>query len=281
MRLVVLSGLLLGIIAAVAPQLHAQSQESPTLFGSDYELSFGQLRDTLYVLDSAYLEVRLDQQMIYHRFRSGRVEKFPCSTGDAAIEDGIRTRPGIFTVQWKSKKYMSKQFEVYLNYWMPFDGGIGFHGLAGRSYYRYLGRRPSSHGCVRISNETGSKLFPNVPPGTVVYVNDGSPARVLCFGDSSIASLRFVGSDDESLLKQRLDDVQAERWDAPSLSTRLALPVRTKLPEGIAVGKVNARRITQRPIPLIKLSSPPVDTPHPVSISRPELYVPVSEVRED
>jgi hypothetical protein len=276
-RLAVLSGLL-GIIAALAPQLRAQSQESPVLFGPDYELSFGQLRDTLYVLDSAYLEVRLDQQMIYHRFRSGRVEKFPCSTGDPTIEDGIRTRPGIFTVQWKSKKHMSQQFEVYLNYWMPFDGGIGFHGLAGRSYYRYLGRRPSSHGCVRISNETGSKLFPKVPAGTVVYVHDGSPARILCFGDSSMAALQFVDSEDKSLLKQRLDDVQAERWDSPSLTTRLALPSRTKLPEGIAVGKVNARRITQRPIPLIRLTAPVMDTSHPVTIRKPVLYEPVAQV---
>jgi hypothetical protein len=280
MRLVVVFGLLC-IFAAVAPPSRAQGQESPVLFGPDYELSFLQLRDTLYVLDSSYLEVRLDQQMIYHRFRSGRVEKFTCSTGDPTIEDGIRTRPGIFTVQWKSKKYMSKQFEVYLNYWMPFDGGIGFHGLAGRSYYRYLGRRPSSHGCVRISNETGSKLFPNVPAGTVVYVHDGNPARILCFGDSSMAALQVVGKTDESLLKQRLDDVQAERWDAPSLTTRLALPSRTKLPEGIAVGKVNARRITQRPIPLIKLAAPLMDTSHPVTIRKPVLYVPVAVVEED
>ena len=67
---------------------------------------------------------------------------------------------------------------------------------------------------VRISNETGSKLFPQVPAGTVVYVHDGSPARVLCFGDSTVAALQVVGKEDQSLLKQRLDDVQAERQTA-------------------------------------------------------------------
>src|SRR5688500_19086287 len=132
-----------------------------------YNPSFGLLRDTVLVLDSTFLEVRLNEQAIYQHFRSGRVARYTCSSGDPRIKDGIATREGIYAIQWKAKKHMSQTFQCNLNYWMPFDGGIGFHGLEGRSYYRHLGRRPSSHGCVRIANETGQKILKDAPRGTV------------------------------------------------------------------------------------------------------------------
>jgi hypothetical protein len=264
--------LLLSIL--LVPSIHAQTTTA-SAFGPDYEVSFGLLRDTLYVLDSTYLEVRLDQQKIYQHFRSGRVQAYICSTGDPRIEDGIATREGIFTVQWKSKKYMSQQFGVYLNYWMPFDGGIGFHGLQGRSYYRYLGKRRSSHGCVRISNETGASLFSQVQKGTVVYVHSGAPARVLMFGDSTMQGLRVVEEGDRELLDQRIHDVLDCRWNAPSLTEKLALPARTRLDRGIAVGKADARRVTQRPIPLIRPSALPEHLPTqipPEALLHPAVY---------
>ncbi|MEO5931905.1 MAG: L,D-transpeptidase, partial [Candidatus Kapaibacterium sp.] len=137
-----LSSTILLTLACWAGSLHGQTRFS-FAEGKEYHPSFGRLRDTLFVLDSSYLEVRLDRQIILHHFRSGRIDTYPCSTGTPTITDGIATRPGIFSVQSKAKKTMSQEFQVYLNYWMGFDGGIGFHGLDGRSYYRFLGKRPS------------------------------------------------------------------------------------------------------------------------------------------
>lgn len=229
--------------------------------------SFGFLRDTLYVMDSMFLEVRLDQQTIYQRFRSGRVERYLCSTGNPAIQDGIATREGIFTVQWKSKRHFSKQFEVYLNYWMPFNGGIGFHGLDGRSYYRFLGRRRSSHGCVRISNETGAKMFPTTPSGTIVYVHSGTPARVLLFADTTrqpeVIVLNNVNSP---LLQQRLDAVLGLRWQDTALWQPLALPPRTKFTATVGVGVAAPKIITQFQLPVFRLPVPP---PSPATEQRP------------
>lgn len=203
------------------------------------EPTYDLLRDTLFVLDSVYLEVRLDKQMIVQHFRSGRTKRFPCSTGNPHLPDAIATREGIFNIQWKSKRYMSRQFEVWLNYWMPFDGGIGFHGLDGRSYYKYLGRRPSSHGCVRISNETGRELFATVPRWTVVYVHSGSPARVLQFAEPEDSALRIVEGKDTDLLKRRLDAVMRSTAGDPSLRERLALSVGEKNIGSIGVGRSN------------------------------------------
>lgn len=198
------------------------------------------LRDTLFLLDSVYLEVRLDKQVIVQHFRSGRTKRFPCSTGNPRLPDAIATREGIFSIQWKSRRYMSRQFEVWLNYWMPFDGGIGFHGLDGHSYYKYLGRRPSSHGCVRISNETGRDLFATVPRGTIVYVHSGFPARVLHFAAPGEENLRTIGEEDVELLKQRLDAVTRSDASDGSLRERLAISAGTNAIRAIGVGRANS-----------------------------------------
>jgi hypothetical protein len=224
---------------------------------SEYEPSFALLRDTLYLLDTTYLEVRLDKQMIYQHYRSGRVERHLCSTGDPSIDDGIATREGIFTIQSKEKKHMSQQFQVYLNYWMPFDGGIGFHGLEGHSYYRYLGRRRSSHGCVRIANETGAALFRTTSGGTVVYVHSGSPARVIRFADESMTDLMPMKEADYALLAQRLDAVIERRWDDSSLTRRLAISARQRLTGRVGVGRIDPTATVQKPIPLIILPFTP------------------------
>lgn len=264
--------LFLGSLLPPLAALYAQPQLEQTLWPEGYSPSFARLRDTVFILDSTFLEVRLDRQMIYQHFRSGRVDVYPCSTGDPRIKDGIATRPGIFTIQWKSKKSLSQQFQVFLNYWMPFDGGIGFHGLDGRSYYKYLGRRPSSHGCVRISNETGAKLFKNVSSGTVVFVHHGSPARMVGFGDSSLVDLELIYTIDDALFKQRLEAVSTGRWYDPSLTKRLAIPARRKFTGKIMVGSVDPDLVVQYPLPIAGIEVVPTA---PVSRLAPMRRIPL------
>jgi hypothetical protein len=254
-----LSTLLLALGSLALPWLSLHGQPALSVL-EGYQPSFNKLRDTLFLLDTTYLEVRLNEQMIYQHFRSGHVDRYPCSTGDPSIKDGIATRQGIFTIGGRSKRTLSQQFQVYLNYWMQFDGGIGFHGLDTRSYYRFLGRRPSSHGCVRISNETGTKLFGNVRSGMVVYVHGGSPARILAFADSSNPGLRSIYEIDTAILNKRIDAVRGGRWYDSSLQAQVVIPSRKKLPGKIAVGTVDPRMIVQYPIRLIEL---PLALPQP------------------
>lgn len=153
---------------------------------------------------------------------------------------------------------------TYLNYWMPFDGGIGFHGLEARSYYQYLGRRRSSHGCVRIANETGAALFKSTPTGTLVYVHSGAPARVLRFADSAMTKLQVMDQIDYSLLASRLDAVVARRWQDSSLVARLALPARKRISGKMGVGRIDPTAMIQKNIPLIILPVLPAQIDHPV-----------------
>lgn len=248
--------LFLPLLSLLASDVSAQSTRGTLL--TRYEPSFGLLRDTIHVLDSTFLEVRLNEQAIYQHFRSGRIARYSCSTGDPRIKDGIATREGIYSIQWKARKHMSQQFQVYLNYWMPFDGGIGFHGLEGRSYYRYLGRRVSSHGCVRIANETGAKIFPAAPRGTVVWVHSGSPARIVRFGDIATGGFLVMEEIDDELLDQRLAAVLERRADDPSLTLPLAIEPGRPFPGGIAVGRVDRLHAANRILPLVEPAREPI-----------------------
>jgi hypothetical protein len=182
-------------------------------------------RDTLYVLDSAYLEVNLDNQEIYRHTRSGHVDTLLCSTGNPDLPKGIATRPGIFTVKWKADVHISSHFNVPMYFWMPFDKGIGFHALEKRDYYSFLGYQPSSHGCVRVSYESGEDLFKYTPVGTLVLVHHGDPARTLEFAETTFKELRVMKRIDTGLLKRRLDAVKKGRSNDRSLKEKLAIPV--------------------------------------------------------
>jgi hypothetical protein len=148
---------------------------------------------------------------------------------------------------------------------MPFDGGIGFHGLQGHSYYRHLGRATSSHGCVRISNETGEKIFGRVGRGTLVYVHSGNPARLIAFGDSTLKNVRIMDEIDGDLLSHRLDAVLAGRLGDTALNARIALVPRARFVGRIGVGTIDPRFVAQRSLSLIDVWRLPDAAPEKVS----------------
>lgn len=197
------------------------------------------LQDTLYVLDSLFIEIDIDtQQLLLHR-SGGLIDTFLCSTGDAALPRGLATRPGIFSIRGKMKRHRSGRFNVMMLYWMPFDGGIGLHALEGAAYYGTLGDAPSSHGCVRLSRETAESLYDYLPVGTRVYVHRGIPARTLTLAERSASDLRIITAADTKLLRRRLDAVIAGRPNDPVLREKLALPAGGKGPAKIDVGRID------------------------------------------
>ncbi len=140
------------------------------------------VRDTLFTLSNYIIEVNLEEQKIYVHRRDGRTFEFLCSTGNPKLEKGVETPEGIFVIQNKARKVYSTQFDstLMLN-WMGFNLNIGFHALLGKSYYKYLGKKVSSHGCIRISRETSEFFFNNIPIGTPILIHSGKSARVIAF----------------------------------------------------------------------------------------------------
>ncbi len=142
--------------------------------------------DTVYVLGDIYLEVSLIEQKLWVHRRNAPPIMMPISSGTSTIPEGMETPTGIFTIQNKARLAISRQFDsTRMYWWMGFSGNFGIHALDGYGYYRYLGKKPSSHGCIRIAREDGEKLYDWVSPGTPIIIYILPPARILAFADST------------------------------------------------------------------------------------------------
>ncbi len=149
-------------------------------------LEFIPLRDTVYILSDKYISISLNEQKAVLHYRGDSVFTYKISSGTSRISKGVDTREGIYTVQLMARAAESRQFNnCKLLWWIGFNLNIGFHGLTTNSYYRHLGVKPTSHGCVRISREDGEDLYQRVSRGTPVLVYDSIPARIFAFADKS------------------------------------------------------------------------------------------------
>jgi hypothetical protein len=150
------------------------------------------IRDTLFTLQPFYIEIDLNTQTGYLHSKDGSVKTFGISSGTDRLEKGINTKEGLYVIQSKMTKWYSKQFDntLMLN-WMGFNYGIGFHALKTSGYYRHLGKKRSSHGCVRISRATAKFLFDTVKIGTPVIVRKGPSVITISFADSTQKLLHY------------------------------------------------------------------------------------------
>jgi hypothetical protein len=148
-------------------------------------INFKNIRDTVYTLKDHIIEINLTTHEGILRFRNGKTEVFPLSGGTKNISDGIETREGLFTLHWKSKKQYSTQFDsTVMLYWMSYNSGIGLHALSTNGYYKHLGKKNVSHGCVRVSREDAKEIFDILERGTPVLVHKGRNAITVAFGDN-------------------------------------------------------------------------------------------------
>ena len=155
------------------------------------------LRDTVYTDQDLWLELRIDQQTLYVHHRDGRVVKYPVSTGIPGASKSIESRPGLFAIFIKEEVHLSTQFNnARMNYYMPYNMGIGFHGLPGTGYYGNLGVRPSSHGCIRMRNEDVRVLFGLCKIGTLVLSHKGHSARTVSFAPEGFVNESEYSKED-------------------------------------------------------------------------------------
>jgi hypothetical protein len=155
------------------------------------------LRDTVYTDKDKYLELRIDEQMLYVHYRNGHVKEYPVSSGNKYLSKGIESRPGLFAIFLKEELHLSSQFnDAKMYYYMPYNMGIGFHGLAGTGYYGSLGIRPSSHGCIRMRTADAKVLFNECEIGTLVLSHRGQSARVVAFALEGFKNEREYSKDE-------------------------------------------------------------------------------------
>lgn len=141
--------------------------------------------------------------------------------------------------------------------WMGFNYGIGFHALQSNSYYRYLGVKRSSHGCLRISRETAEELYSTLELGTPILVYDGDKAVEIAFGDSSTA-YDFLSYDEiRTSLTERYTSLYEGSYFQKARPRLLIDRTNVKHP-GLPVGKgkkIAARQIIKPLSVFVALSS--------------------------
>ncbi|MCX6166168.1 MAG: L,D-transpeptidase [Ignavibacteriae bacterium] len=175
---------------------------------SEKDLSSG-LKDTVYTDKDCWLELRIDQQMLYQHWRDGKLNKYPISTGNKYLSRSIESRPGLFAIFVKEELHESSQYNnAKMFYFMPFNQGIGFHSLAGTGYYGNLGVAPSSHGCIRMRHEDVKKLFKDCPLGTIVIAHRGYSARTIGFAPKEYKNTEEYTKDEyKKMLAENLSNI--------------------------------------------------------------------------
>lgn len=123
-------------------------------------------------VEATYVDVNLTTQTMTYFVNGLPVLSSPCVTGNVSAGNG--TPAGFFRIyNLVPGKYLTgPTWNVWVNYWMPFNGSIGLHdaswrGSFGGSIYQTNG----SHGCVNLPSNVAATLYSMIGIGTQVVVH--------------------------------------------------------------------------------------------------------------
>ncbi|MCD7867129.1 MAG: L,D-transpeptidase/peptidoglycan binding protein [Clostridiales bacterium] len=112
-------------------------------------------------LGNTYIEVDLSEQHMYY-YQNGSIVFESDFVSGLASNSGRKTPEGIYTLYYKTSPSVLKGdgYEQAVTYWMPFNGGIGFHDATWRSSFGgsiYLTN--GSHGCINLPLSSAAELY--------------------------------------------------------------------------------------------------------------------------
>ena len=120
-------------------------------------------------IGNTYVEVDIGRQKIFY-FENGIQQlSSDCVTGNIARRHG--TPDGIYPLTYKTRNATLKgpDYEAKVNYWMPFNRGIGFHDALWRNRFGgNIYRNAGSHGCINLPFNSAQNLFQKVYQGIPV-----------------------------------------------------------------------------------------------------------------
>ncbi len=122
-------------------------------------------------IGSSYVEINLTAQRVFVYVNGSKVVDTPCVTGDVA--DGNATPTGVYQIAYKKTDAVLKgpTWESPVDYWMPFNGGIGLHDASWRSVFGgTIYKTNGSHGCVNLPTSIAGTVYSNVYAGMPVVV---------------------------------------------------------------------------------------------------------------
>lgn len=122
--------------------------------------------------NQTYIDVDITSQKVTYYLDGQIALQTDCVTGNESLGRG--TPRGTFSIKSKTAgKYLNgPTWHVWVDTWMPFEGGCGLHDATWRSSFGGdIYTTDGSHGCVNLPHDAAVSLFNSVAVGTTVVVH--------------------------------------------------------------------------------------------------------------
>ncbi len=151
---------------------------------------------------NTYAEVNLTAQHMFFYKNGQKILESDFVSGN--ISKGYTTPPGLFSLTYKQRDATLKGqgYASPVKFWMPFNGGIGFHDASWRNTFGgTIYKTNGSHGCINMPYAAAKTLFENVYAGM----------PVICYnlaGTESGQATKASGKDESAVPAQTTPAVQ-------------------------------------------------------------------------
>ena len=120
-------------------------------------------------IGDTYVEVDIGAQTVYY-YKKGKL-KYTTSCVTGMMTAGRKTPEGVSYILYKQPKATlnGQGYSSPVQYWMPFNGNVGFHSAPWRSSFggsEYISG--GSHGCVNLPVSSAAALYKLVSKGDPV-----------------------------------------------------------------------------------------------------------------
>ena len=129
---------------------------------------------------TTYAEVNLTAQHLFFYKDGKKILESDFVSGNQSR--GYTTPPGLFSLTYKQRNAVLKGegYASPVKFWMPFNGGIGFHDASWRNTFGgTIYKKSGSHGCINMPYEAARILFENVYKGmpVICYNLEGTESK--------------------------------------------------------------------------------------------------------
>ncbi|WPC39975.1 L,D-transpeptidase family protein [Clostridium sp. JS66] len=119
-------------------------------------------------IGNTYVEINISRQHLWFYKNGSLIVQGDVVTGNASNHG---TPEGIYSLKYKDRNavLVGPGYRSPVNFWMPFNGGIGIHDASWRSEFGgSIYRGDGSHGCVNCPYYLAKTIFDNIEAGTPV-----------------------------------------------------------------------------------------------------------------
>ena len=164
---------------------------------------------------TTYVEINLTAQHLYF-YKEGRliVESDFVSGNESK---GWATPAGVYSLTYKQRNAVLKgeNYRTPVDYWMPFNGGIGLHDASWRSTFGgNIYKTGGSHGCI------------NLPPAVAktIYENISAGVPVLCYHLEGTGSKETSGQTQPGRTEEATKPTETKPTEAAKPESSAAVP---------------------------------------------------------